>query len=101
MPLLALAVLTGYCVKYPGLIESLTLRLLEGYAHCSTLHSAIIPGPLSLVAGLHTLLTTEATGRRLKASRAAMQVYLAYRALSWMISSTLMALGILDIAGAL
>lgn len=101
MPLLALAVLTGYCVKYPGLIEPITLGLLEGYAHCSSLHSTVIPGPLSLAAGVHALLSAEATARRLKASRAASYAFLAYKLLAWMLGSVLAALGILDIAGLL
>ena len=101
MPLIALAVLTGYCIKYPGLIESLTLGLLEGYTHCSTLHSTIIPGPLSLAAGAHALLSAEATARRLKASRPASYAFLTYRLLAWILGSTLTALGALDIAGLL
>ena len=99
MPFLALAVLTGYCVRYPGLVESLTLGLLEGYAHCSTLHSAVVPGPLSLVAGLHTLLTAEATASRLRASRKASIAFMAYRMLAWLLASTLISLGVLDVSG--
>jgi hypothetical protein len=101
MPLLALAVLTGYCMKYPSLVEALTLGLLEGYAHCSNLHSAIVPGPLSLAAGLHAFLTAEATAARLKASRTASAIFLAYRILAWLLASALTALGLLDIAGLL
>lgn len=101
MPLLALAVLSGYCIKYPSLVKTLTLGLLEGYAHCSTLHSAVLPGPLSIAAGLHTLLTAEATAARLRASKAASAVYAAYRVLAWLVASTLTALGALDLAGLL
>lgn len=101
MPLLALAVLTGYCIKYPGLVETLTLGLIKGYAHCSNLHSAIVPGPLSLVAGLHTLMTAEATAARLKASKPASATFMVYRVLAWLLASVMTTLGLLDMAGLL
>jgi len=94
-----------YCLKHPQLLEALTLGLLGGYAHCSKLHTLLLPGVLSVIMGLHILASAEATSRRMKVGREgaglAPRIYVIYRGVAWVASSLLVALGLLDLVGLL
>lgn len=87
MPLAYLAGMSGFCMKNPDLVGTLTLGLLSDYGLCSYLHLDAIPLAITLIAVLHVVATLEALRYKLP------RVGLAYKILYKILLLTSIALG--------
>ncbi|MEM0366176.1 MAG: hypothetical protein QXO93_04505 [Acidilobaceae archaeon] len=72
-PLALISVLTGYCMKTPGLIRILTLGMLSDYNLCSLIHVDITPDTLALIGSIHVVLAIES-------------IYRKYYGINWMLN---------------
>ncbi len=59
LPTAYISILSGVCLRIPGLVETITIGLLDGYPECSYLHLQILPIILSTLAIIHTIATIE------------------------------------------
>jgi hypothetical protein len=63
-PLAYLALVSGFCLRYPLLVETTTLGFLE-LGFCSFLHFEVLPVLLALIGSVHVVASAEAVYMKL------------------------------------